>query len=459
MYNLIYKRMLKKRLFLGMLCLAVILTACKKSKDETPDPFNEQYNGATIEQNKATLEDNGIHFVDQIDQIKDVQAIPVIIQFVNISGNASFTDNLVAKRALAPMEGFTSVKEYQGLKKLLKSIQSDGPANLAEGWDSIVGRYTYDTLTKDFVKSALSNEIIIEFPGLESDKTNTAAITINNFTYITLVDPVINIDDGTPTEFPTSIHVGLSYSGKVISTWDYLGTYQTDGMPLTYSSTLIVDDFSFNTSLTHNPSSDASITYTFKHADQILLQTHAEGHGDWTSENIDANTQTNYDTSYVWQYNSYTQSWEQQMYVEEYSSLYFENVVKNANAYIQIMNIKVAGQVDFNQLLPALRTIDDSDSLTDHQYAVQEAAALNLYAKLVVVTLDKDGKIATAEAYAFLDDYDDWRVGIRFVFQDGSKIDAETYFSEGFDSLIESINNVIADINDEHDINIKPINN
>jgi hypothetical protein len=450
--------MLKKRSFLIIMVLAVMLTACNKSKDETSDPFSAPYNGASVEQNKSTLENNGVQFVDQIDQMQKVQAIPVIVHFADISSGDAFSKNAVTREALKPIRGFTSIKEYNGLKKLLKSTQSSGPENLAAAWDSVVGRYTYDTISQIFVKSELSDEVVIEFPGLETDKTNTASITINNFTYISLVDPVINIDDGSPTQLPTALHVELSYTGNVISTWDYSASFQTDGMPLAFNSTLIVDDFSFSASLSHDPYSNASITYSFKHADQLLFETHAQAMGDWSTSNIDSNTVNHIDSSYVWQYNPITLQYEQVLYTDEYSTLYFENVVKNANAYIQIMNIKVAGQIDFNQLVPLIRTIEDDTSLSDHQYVVKIADDLNLYSKLVVVTTDNNEKIATAEAYTYLDDYDDWNIGMRFVFADGSKIDAKTYFNEGFDGLITAINNLIADINDEHNLNISPIN-
>jgi hypothetical protein len=446
--------MLKKRLFLAILVFAVIITACNK-KDENTDPFTAPYNGATVEQNKTALEDNGVQFVDQLSQLKDAQAIDVLINLSAISGNGVISNNSVSKKALAPIKGLSTIQESKGLKKLLRASMATDPENLSSAWDSIVGKYTYDTTTQEFVKTPLDNKVIILFPGLAEDKTNTASITIDSFAYTTLVDPVFINYDSTLTQLPTRLRVRLAYSGTGIASWDYAASFQTDGIPLSCSSALKVDEFSLSASLSHDPYSKGAITFSFKHSDQIILETHAEAQGNWTQTNIDSNTVPQSDTSYNLEWNYLTQEYDSVMYIDEYTRFYFENVIKNANAYIQLMNVKVAGEIDFNKFIPIVRNLEDSsDYYTEHQFVASIVKALNMNSKLVVVAADNSTMIAIAEAYAYPDEYNDWRVGMRFVFEDGSKVDAGTYFGEGFDAFFEALNNLIADINDEHDINI-----
>jgi hypothetical protein len=448
--------MLKKRLFLAILVFAVIITACNK-KDENTDPFTAPYNGATVEQNKTALEDNGVQFVDQLSQLKDAQAIDVLINLSTISGNGVISNNSVSKKALAPIKGLSTVQESKGLKKLLKASMANDPGNLSSAWDSLVGKYTYDTTTQEFVKTPLDNEVIILFPGLAEDKTNTATITIDSFAYTTLVDPVFNNADSTLSQLPTRLRVRLAYLGTGIASWDYAASFQTNGIPLSCSSTLKVDEFSLGASLSHDPYSKGAITFSFKHSDQIILETHAEAQGNWAQTNIDSNTVTEYDSGYEWQWNYLTQQYDSVPYVDEYTTFYFENVIKNANAYIQLMNVKMAGRIDFNKFIPIVRALQDSTDLTDHQYVTSIVNALNMNSKLVVVAADNSAMIAVAEAYTYPDDYNNWNVGMRFVFQDGSKVDAGTYFGEGFDAFFEALNNLIADINDEHGLNINYI--
>jgi hypothetical protein len=419
--------MLKKNLFFVFLCLAVTISACKKSKDN-PDPFNANFNGASVEENKATLEDNGIQLVDEFDQMKDVKAIKVIANLGDLSVSNSSFKSAKVQEALAPIKPLASVKDSKGMKNVLKAAILDDPESLAADWDSIVGRYTYNSATEEFEKTALSNEVIIEFPGLKTDVTNTAQITIHNFSVVTLVDPVIDFGEGVTPQLPTSLNMELSYNNVVISTYIYTASFESNGIPLSISSTISIGEFSFSATLTHSPDKNASITYSLKRNDQKLIETHVEANGDWSKDNIDAN-----------------------------SDGYFETIINNANTYIQVMNIKVAGEVDFSKLAPALRTIQKNKLLTDQKRAEQIAAAINDNAKLVVVTVDKNEKISEAEAYAFKDEYDEWQVDLRFVFGDGSKVDAETYFNEGFNGLVDAINNLIAEINAENDINIDPV--
>lgn len=54
-------------------------------------------------------------------------------------------------------------------------------------------------------------------------------------------------------------------------------------------------------------------------------------------------------------------------------------------------------------------------------------------------------------------EYGGYYTDLRFVFADGSKASAEQYFSDGFEDVIDQLNDLITEINEEYDLFIEPI--
>ena len=110
---------------------------------------------------------------------------------------------------------------------------------------------------------------------------------------------------------------------------------------------------------------------------------------------------------------------------------------------------------------PIIRDLDNQASqpgADQHQIVNELVDAINDHAQLVVVIADGNEMIARAEAFAYYDDeWDEWYPELRFVFADGSNVDAETYFQTGFSDLVAQINDMIDEFNQEYDINIEPI--
>jgi hypothetical protein len=459
--------MIKKNLIYALVIVASALVSCNKDDNKGTgtgtDPFNAPYNGASIDENKATLEDNGIQLVNEIDQIKDLDAIAILVNFSKIESGSS-AKNAVLNRALAPLKTASTASSVKAIFSALESVAEEDPIGVADLWNELVGRYTYNFDTDEFDYSDdVSDAVIFEFPGLETDLTNTATITINDFAYQTLVDPVIEIDSTIKPQLPTSLHITLSYEGAELASFDYSASFEDNGIPLSFSSILTIGDFSFSVTMTHDPYNNATNKNSFKHGADVLIETFVEANGDWSEENIDDNTVTETDTTgWDWIWDEELGDYVYGPVVEEVSEITVENIVENANAYIQVINIKVAGLVDFKSLVPEIKALDaqydiENPTITEQAYYEQTAIAINKYAKLVVVTANDNKKISEAEAYAYEDESDEWNIDVRFVFEDGSKVDAETYFSEGFEGFVDAINTVIDEINADYDAGIEPI--
>jgi hypothetical protein len=424
-----------KNLILLSIFAGLVFTGCKKDKDEDPvDPFNSKYSELSDETNKENLEDAGIQMINEIDQLKEADAIEIAINFAS---KAEAMDEAIATLVPAiDIIASLSEKDY-GAKETLNALKSATaePNSLSELWAELVGKYTWNASMEDWDYTELANAIVFEFPGMEGDITNTASLTVDNFSAVTISNPAIEMEDGSEAELPTSLRVDLKYNGTSVAGYNLTASYLEDGMPTTINSVLTIAAFSYTIGITHSPYTDASFTTSFKHDGQVLIEAHLDANGNWSEDNIESLTNDENEVPPV------------------------ENVLSQSNAYIQILNIKVAGKVDVEKLAPALRSLDTQYPEYNDQISLEFnqklADIVNEHISLVVVYADNNQKIAEAEAYPYYDEYwEEYWLDFRFVFSDGSKADAETYFGEGFSDLIDAMNDFIADLNDEYGTDI-----
>lgn len=130
-----------------------------------------------------------------------------------------------------------------------------------------------------------------------------------------------------------------------------------------------------------------------------------------------------------------------------------------------MFNILIRGEIDVKGLADQVRIIEDRDAETEAESIQMDediAAEINKYINVRAINSDSNSKIAEIEAYVVIES-NDWGdtwswINFRFVFGDGSAIDAETYFNEGFENFISEINSLITDLNNQYDdIDLDPI--
>jgi len=441
-----------------MLGIVITFSACKKDDDSSDSTYDVKYNEASVDENKGTIEDNGIEFTQEMDAMKELEAVEVASNMASLNDKGGFPMGSSAMQMI-PINILSALKKSSSPNSIsaeLKSVTED-PENLEEVWDQIVGVYEYNSTIDEFeTVSQGGNEVIIKFPGKEGDITNNAQFKINNFNYVEITEPVFT-EEGEDygivgQQLPISVHAELTYEGSVLSTFDFSASYKNNGIPTKCNSTLAVNPYSISVSISHDPYSNASSKFSFEKRGKILLETFAEMNGDWSKENIEDNVET------VREVNEY--------YTDESTEVTFENIVSNANAYFQILNIKVAGMVDIKSLATKVNDYEDqldAGTITEETYASKMAEAINAHAKLVVLNIAENRMIAKVQAYKYYDDeYDEWYASAKFVFGDGSSIDSETYmaneeYREEFGDLIDQINALIDDFKADYKLDIDPI--
>lgn len=417
--------------------LGLVFTACKKEKQITElEKFDSEYasfSELTVEQNKSKLEDNGLEVMSQLDDLKNDEMMDVMAQLEEFPDPFS-DDQVVAIKPLTILPSYKN-NEVEGNEVFaqLKSTMVDEPIFTNE-WNEVVGRYSWNPTKKDWDYSKLTDAVVIEFPGKEGDQTNTAKISVNNFAVVK-VNPAQELELGT-TELPVSLSASLTYKTKALATYAFTASYRSDALPLEVKASLNVGLYSLSAAYTNTPDTKISTLYSLKKADKIIAETFAQLNGNWTEQNLEA-----------------IENWEAK---EGDAVLPVELILSKANAYMQVMNIKVAGVIDFKGIEQELEDhYKNYESKTDKEEVDQIVKIVNSHIKLVVVFADTKKVIAKAEMYADEDEWGYYYLDMRFIFADGSKSDIETYVENGFANLETEIDAFIDEIESKFEEEVK----
>ncbi|MGC8804187.1 MAG: hypothetical protein ACP5PS_10545, partial [Bacteroidales bacterium] len=326
------------------------------------------------------------------------------------------------------------------LKTALKVMEEgDDLTSVLDSFDAYAGVYVYDFETESFGSEPVeaSTNIIFKFP---SNKENYDAQNLN----ATLEIPRPQIVNGNftalnTTALPANVSFSIKVDGNTALSYTFVGEYKADGIPTKIENTLTMGTWQMKQTYGYTETK-LKVNYSFTHGTTNILSMGAEVNGNLTQQGInDAE-----DSTWVEIFPGYG-------YYEH--KTHFEKVVQNANAYFQLMDIKIAGQIDFLHLVPVM----DNESATE----AQKAAAVNQYADLVVVYASNNQAIAKAEAYVAqeTDEFGNVNeyVDMRLIFADQSKSTLDSYFNEGFNGLIDEMNSLIAELNATYGWTLEPI--
>jgi hypothetical protein len=438
---------MKKSLALFTMSALMLVIACKK--DEEKDPFKASYTTETVQVSKANVEQNAVDLVDQMDALSTAKGIQVIMHLAGLNP-VNTSKSTLQNPVLKPLSLISSLGNKSQMRNIFKNMQDAGslmeehPIAISAIFDSLAGKYTYNFETEEFDRSDLEGKIVFEFPGLENDQTNTAVITVDNFSVTEISNPAEDWPSEITNELPTGIRMGLKYNDVSVAGVSVSADYLSDGMPTKVNVEIFVDEFTLSSTITHSPYTSASFINTLKFKGDILLETYIAAEGDWSQDNIDNNI-IETDTSR-----------------EEH----IENIIKNANAHLIVMNLEVLGKINVKAIGDTLWAIKANRDLISQEEAAQITVdAINANAELIVIYRDSFTKIAEAEAYVAseTDDYSgdtDYYPAMRFVYADGSYVDVDAYMdsdSPEIDSFYESLNKFIDDLNAEYGLEIDPV--
>ncbi len=457
------KKLIKSMFFVSF--LLVLMVSCKKEKDP-PETFSP----LTVEENKAIIEDTGIDLIEVMERMRATNTVDVLGNLIDISesGKAKGIEKFRNTGLYAVLDAFYGLATHTNkINDVFNSIidcKSDDPESLQEFWDQNVGTYTWNQSATDFDIDLGGDSFIFKFPSSSSSNVNDATFTIYSYTGVIISNP---LDDEYSGDLPTGILANLKVGSETLVTFVFSASYDAEGVPNAIAGDLDIEGFKFEVDVTNN-SELISTTYKFLENNDIILKMSAAGEGLFTQGNIDDNTVHHSETnSYVcdYVYNPSTEQWEEFYceWTDEWDEVEFEEILNSAKAEFQILNISLMGEIDVKGLVDQIRIIEDdydNEEIDSETYDLLTAEQINIFLSLKLVNLDNNEIIATPEAYVVheSDTWDEWTyISFRLTFSDESPIDMETYFNEGFDDFVSSLNDLLQDMADEYNLDFEPI--
>jgi len=418
------------RKFSVLILSGAILAACgddddKNSTTNIEPEFPTEFSDKTVEQNKSELQDNGIDLVNKLTTLKSSSGIQTSIAFSEHVDGATLPESIGGRVAsnsgvslLQTLAEFgkgnaTPGKVIDGMR-----INADDEVSASEIYDALKGTFTYSAGNNAWTFAQGGDKIIFKFPSTKTGTANNAEYALYDFKSAQVTN---TIDGQTYTnEYPTNLKADLTVDGTKKMEYSFSVTYDSKGNPTNLTTSLKIDTFTFAYALT-NTTTEAKLDYSLTEGSTVLFAVGARGKGSFTVGDVADDT---------------------------------DDVVANASAYFQILNVKFSGELDADALRTAVKAAKTEQQVAD---------AYNANYKLTVFYADSKKKIADGEFYVGKESSEDlvctsgdgnhdgvispgekicqWTMvekdalEVRMVFADGSKADLETYTSVGFADL------------------------
>ncbi len=438
---------MKKRVLIYFVgAFTVFFASCddKKSSDSELDLKNPTFAPKTVAETKSDLENSGIQMVGELKSLNQEKGMQASIMFVTLmdQDNSGYATSFKKTGPYKLLLGLTEGIQQTNVKKVHKSLlEGDEIDQLLEVFDELKGVYDYDFNTGSFSEEPTepSDKIIFRFP---SNKENYDAQNLNASLEIPRPEVVTGqfttID---ATTLPSNISFQINVDGSTAFSFSFIAQYQPDGIPTSVETTLSMGTWQMKQTYSYSKT-QLSINFSFTHGTTNLISFGATVKGNISEEGV----QNAFDSTYVEIYPGHGY-WEHETH--------FEKVINSANAYFQLMDIKMMGEVDFLNLIPIVNDEKNSNE--------QKANAINQYAAFVVVYASNNQAIAKAEAVVVTEE-DEWgnnksKIDMNLVFADKSKSSLDSYFNDGFSDLVNELNSLIDELNQTYGWEVEYIEN
>lgn len=406
---------MKKSLLLLLTGSFFMFTACKSELDLDKEL---KFSKLTVEEQKQKVEDNGIEFVNAMEGMQNTKAMIAVDEFISMSNGSAA--NAPLKRLKSDLVN-RNAKAFTNFDKQLRVAAVESSLWGERKWNSAEGEW-------ELVKE-LENKAIIHFPASSSSKTNNCLITI------TYKESTVEVPE-TGEMYPSEITFVMEVDSKEVMSAEYKGTYYADGSPKEVTQKFDLDTYRWTAQISNNQKK-ASESYEFKKGTKTLLKSEAAVEG--TLKVDDIQTSVNDESP--------------------------EDAINNFAVYFQVMDLAIKGGTkDFKPMITELKAIDSD--LSSEDYAKEEAKILNKYLVIYAYFVDDNRKFADVEFYVYEDIYTyqtyqynnqtyqydlvtvsetNYYLQPRMIMSDGSKVDVEEYVQNGFDDLLDQIEDLAND--------------
>lgn len=402
---------MKKNILFSALLIGALLSCKKKDLNTDPPvepPFKLEYSKLTIVQHKEALVDNGINFLAKINTLPNEKFIAALTRLAEL--DLEIISNSVVGRQIIST---SFAAKNNNVDAIFSALTSANTGVKSGALNEFYGIYTFDSKLNKWTKTASSDKFEIHYPATVAATENNAVITA---TYT--ASKVTASVDGTNYELPASVNATLKVDGKdelkLTSTYEF----NTDGTPLKTNINLALGSFAFKIDIS-NDLKVLNSTLSISKGTETLFSLNAIGNGN-TNFNVIKDAEK------------------------------FEDVLKNANTSMQIMNIKIAGQIDIKAIADATEA---TKNLPKKERYSKKAEIYNSNANILAFYKAENAIIAKSElvsvedsyTYTYYDYEKQKEVTVtnfyystepRLVFKDGSKLSMKEFAKSGFKKLI-----------------------
>jgi len=432
---------MKKTLLVLTAGVALFSFSCKKDST-TPDKTTTDTTKVTVNptptvavttedlakttaENKAKMETAGVDFINELRSIKDTKAGGAIKSLTGLGSGSTTKSYLVTGNKL-PIAKLLKSLMSGSTTSTLKSLKGSVPeANFQSEIAKIAATYTYNFATEKFDSSAAvsANVLKVLFPGKEGDVTNTGEFKVYNMSFTTV--PTSN-SLYTTSNAITSCNAYLKVDGVDAMTYSLTAAYDAKGLPTTIATSFTVDAFSFNYNYAYT-SAKLTSDMSIKHNATILIAQGVEVNGTIT-ETKAKELETYYKDSTI-----------------THGAAKVSEFATTGIVYYQMMDVKIIGSIDVVKFANAFDALTQTDKDT---FNAADCAVLNNSCALYGIFASTQKKIADVSIYAksqdVLDYYDvptgetETVEAFWLTFPDGSKVDAEAYFTAANFSTLQT---------------------
>ena len=381
-----------KKNYLITLCTALSLVVSCDSSDGPEDTNNKPL---TVESGKEELEENSIELLNKIETFKDNDELNDIVELADFLNAEESQDNNIAMSTIANISSLQTKNQDIVSFNAKQAIAIVAETPIADDFEEEKGIYTWDDNLEEFTKTAESDDIIYNV----NYNNKTAIFSVTDFkTALT--------GSESDNEVPTRAVANLKINNKTVFSQDYSATLQAGQLiPSKIENTTKIAAFAFVTSYTNTNNKSIKQDFSFKIDNDVITAYQYTVNGDFTNEDADN----------------------------------VEEIIDDTTMSFQFLDAKL------------LISANDKDLDSNDELSVDQQVTL-LNSNTSAVLSINNREIANSEFYKDQDTFTDfifnpntdrWEeeevsediVNVRFLFEDGTTNDFETYIDGSFTSL------------------------
>jgi hypothetical protein len=411
-------------LIASFICVGVLFTACGDNNENGgTTPPEPGYSTLTPEQQKEKLQNEGIAFLNEVDGLKDLKAIKILVEFSRLMGSESESTTYYQTMGLRADDDLLHIADFYGI---FTWNEQTGEWTRTDSKTAAEWHFKVDGIPAKIVATAVSSGVTGSF----TDQYYNNYWDEEEQVWIYEVT-----EETTSFEIPKEVNVKLySNTTEVGSVSVKADVKDANTAPKLTELTYTLDNYTHSTKFAKGTPNIA--TSTLKKGNKVLIDAKID-----VSGNLDdlVNAEDENDISYP----------------------------ETGNATIKILdNLSFVGKVEIAKYVEAGKKASQEFSKNEAKYGyekaremalIAEVAAMNAYWHLYLVSLSDNTKIAdliykaewgteTTENEWGTDTYSYYNVIPVLKFNDNTQVEAAVYFSEGFDTFLDKLEKFVKNL-------------